>query len=182
VVFVVVLALVRRLENYFRGFLVEHIERAKNTEADELVKATAMKTTLPLDLVFKTLEDSSMKTVEQEPRTVNAMQLEDWLAPIIEYLRHHYEPNNKTELPRMQQRVKAYQVIGNELYKTSVKGSLLYCLSNLSKTWPRLSNKDACDFILTMMSSTYTSIKSLMRPPNVLCIAHTKVGRAFLRP
>jgi hypothetical protein len=29
------------MENYFRVFLVEHLERAKNTKADELVKAGA---------------------------------------------------------------------------------------------------------------------------------------------
>jgi hypothetical protein len=57
------LALVRGMENYFRGFSVEHIERAKSTEADELVKAAVRKTTLPLDVFFQTLEDS-VKTVE----------------------------------------------------------------------------------------------------------------------
>jgi hypothetical protein len=36
------------------------------------------------------------------------------------YLRHHYEPDNNIELIRMQQRAKAYQVIRDELYKTSV--------------------------------------------------------------
>jgi ribonuclease HI len=41
------LALVRRMENYFRGFSIEHIERSKNTEVDELAKATARKTILP---------------------------------------------------------------------------------------------------------------------------------------
>jgi hypothetical protein len=35
------------MENYFRGFSVEHIERAKNTKTDELVKVAARKTTLP---------------------------------------------------------------------------------------------------------------------------------------
>jgi hypothetical protein len=42
------------MENYFRGFLVEHIERAKNTETDELAKAATRKTTLPLDVFFQT--------------------------------------------------------------------------------------------------------------------------------
>jgi hypothetical protein len=41
------------MKNYFRGFSVEHIEREKNTEVDELVKATARKTTLPPDVFFK---------------------------------------------------------------------------------------------------------------------------------
>jgi hypothetical protein len=45
------------------------------------------------------------------------------------YLHHHYEPDNSTELIRMQQRVKSYQIIGDELYKTSVTGPLLRCLS-----------------------------------------------------
>jgi hypothetical protein len=42
---------------------------------------------------------------------------------------HHYEPNNNTELLRMQQRAKAYQVIEDELYKTSITGPLLCCIS-----------------------------------------------------
>jgi hypothetical protein len=70
-----------------------------------------------------------VKTVELEPRTINVIQGEDWRAPIIAYLCHHYEPENKTELPRMQQRAKAYQVISDELYKTSVIGPFLRCIS-----------------------------------------------------
>jgi hypothetical protein len=44
------------------------------------------------------------------------------------YLHNHYEPNSSAELIRMQQREKAYQVIGEELYKTSITGPLLHCL------------------------------------------------------
>jgi hypothetical protein len=42
------------MKNYFRGFSVEHIEREKNTEADELVKATTRKTTLLPDVFLNT--------------------------------------------------------------------------------------------------------------------------------
>jgi hypothetical protein len=38
------------MENYFKGFTKEYIERAKNAEADELVKATARSTPLPADV------------------------------------------------------------------------------------------------------------------------------------
>jgi hypothetical protein len=34
------LALVRRMENHFKGLTIEHIDRNKNVEANELVKAT----------------------------------------------------------------------------------------------------------------------------------------------
>jgi hypothetical protein len=69
-----------------------------------------------------------MKTVEPELRMVNVVQVEDWRALIMAYLCSHYEPNSNTELIRMQQRAQAYQVIGEELYKTSIMGPLLRCL------------------------------------------------------
>jgi hypothetical protein len=117
------------MENYFKGFTVEYIERTKNTEADELAKAATKKAVLPPVVFFQVIEDSSMKIVELEPRMANIIQEEDWRAPIMAYLHHHYEPDNNTELTRMQQRAKAYQLIGDELYKTSVTGPLLCYLS-----------------------------------------------------
>jgi hypothetical protein len=44
------------------------------------------------------------------------------------YLCHYYEPDSKNEQIRMQQRVKDYQIVVNELYKTSVLGPLLWCI------------------------------------------------------
>jgi hypothetical protein len=35
------------MENYFKGFIVEYVERTKNIEADELAKAATRKTMLP---------------------------------------------------------------------------------------------------------------------------------------
>jgi ribonuclease HI len=46
------LALVRRMESYFEGFMVESIERNKNTEADDLAKATARNTLMLVDVFF----------------------------------------------------------------------------------------------------------------------------------
>jgi hypothetical protein len=45
------------------------------------------------------------------------------------YLCHYYEPDNNTKLILMQKRAKVYQIIDNELYKTSFIGPLLHCLS-----------------------------------------------------
>jgi hypothetical protein len=122
-------AVVRRMENFFKGFTMEHIERAKNTDAYELAKAMARKEALPSDVFFPVIEVPSVKTVEPEPKMVNVMQGEDWRALVMVYFRHNYEPDNNRELIRMQQRVKAYQIIRDELYKTSVTGPLLHCLS-----------------------------------------------------
>jgi hypothetical protein len=50
------LAIIRRMENYFKEFIVEYVERTKNTEVKELAKAAVRKTTLPLDVFFQTIE------------------------------------------------------------------------------------------------------------------------------
>jgi ketopantoate reductase len=59
------LAVVRMMEGFFKGFTVQHIERAKNTEVDELTKAAARKAMLPLDIFFQVIKDPSVKTVSQ---------------------------------------------------------------------------------------------------------------------
>jgi ribonuclease HI len=123
------LAAVQRMETFFRGFTVQYIERTKNLEANELVKAASKKTVIPPDVFYQVIEDPSMKTVKPEPRMVNVVQGEDWQALIMAYLHSHYEPDSSAELIRMQQRAKVYQVIGEEPYKTSIMGLLLRCLS-----------------------------------------------------
>jgi hypothetical protein len=47
------------------------------------------------------------------------------------YLHHYYDPDSKYDQIRMQQRAKDYQIVGNELYKTSISGPLLRCLSKV---------------------------------------------------
>jgi hypothetical protein len=123
------LAVICRMENHFKGFIVEHIERAMNTEVDEMAKAAVRKAVLPPDVFFQLIEDPSVKTVEPEPRMLNIVQGEDWQVPIVAYLHHHYEPDNSTELTKIRQRAKAYQIIGDELHKTSVLRPLLRYLS-----------------------------------------------------
>jgi hypothetical protein len=72
------LAIIQRMENYFKGFTAEYIERRKNIEADELAKATAWKMVLRPDVFFQTIEDPSVKTIEPETRMVNILWGEDW--------------------------------------------------------------------------------------------------------
>jgi hypothetical protein len=75
------------------------------------------------------VEDASVKTVLPEARVINIIKGEDWGALIMAYLCHYYEPDSKNEQTRMQQRAKDYQIVDNELYKTSVFASLLHCIS-----------------------------------------------------
>jgi hypothetical protein len=91
------LGLNRKIENYYRGLTVEYIERNKNCEPDELAKATARNTPMSADVFFHVLEDASVKTIPLEPRVINIIEGEDWRAPIMAYLCHYYEPDNKNE-------------------------------------------------------------------------------------
>jgi ribonuclease HI len=70
------LALVRRMENFFKGFTVVHIDR-KNSKADELAKAIARNTPLPADVFLQVILDASIKTIEIEPRVINVIQGND---------------------------------------------------------------------------------------------------------
>jgi hypothetical protein len=123
------LALVRRMENYFKGLTVEFIERNKNTEADDLAKSSARNTSMPPDVFYQVLEDASVKTVLPKHRLINIIEGEDWRAPIMAYLHHYYEPDSITEKIRMQQWGRAYQIANNNLYKASILDPFLRCLS-----------------------------------------------------
>jgi ribonuclease HI len=95
-------ALVQRMENYFKGFIVEYIERDKNTEADDLAKAAARNTQMPPDVFYQVLEDASVKILLPEPRLINIIEGEDWRAPIMAYLCHYYKADRTIEKIRMQ--------------------------------------------------------------------------------
>jgi ribonuclease HI len=114
------LSLVRRMDNFFKGFNVEYIDRNKNSEAGELSKVAARNTPLLADVFLQTILDASIKMIESETRVINIIQGEDWRAPIMTYLHHYYEPDSTVEQTRMQQRDQSYQIIDNDLYKNSV--------------------------------------------------------------
>jgi ribonuclease HI len=73
------LALVRQMDNFFKGFTVEYIDRNKNSKADELAKATAHNILLPPDVFSQTISDASIKTIKPEPRVNYIIQGEDEL-------------------------------------------------------------------------------------------------------
>jgi hypothetical protein len=45
------------------------------------------------------------------------------------YFHHYYEPDNIVDHTRMQQRARSYQIVDKDLYKTSISGPLLQCVS-----------------------------------------------------
>jgi hypothetical protein len=95
------IALVRRMESYFKGFTLGHIGRNKNAEADDLAKAAACNAPMPTDVFFQVIEDASVRTILPEPRLINIIEGQDWRNQIMAYLHHYYKPDNKNEQIRM---------------------------------------------------------------------------------
>jgi hypothetical protein len=83
--------------------VVEYIERNKNTKVNDLAKAAARNSPVPVDVFFQVIQDTLVKTIVPKPRLVNIIDGEDWRAPIMAYLCHYYEPDSIIEQIRMQQ-------------------------------------------------------------------------------
>jgi hypothetical protein len=121
---------VRKMERHFRGFTVEHLPRKSNGEADELAKRAARGGgAMPPDVFFEVLTAPSTKSDKQPLSTVNAIASLDWRAPIIVFLRGHYEPVETHDLKRMQARAKGYILKDDVLFKLGVCAPLLKCIS-----------------------------------------------------
>jgi hypothetical protein len=90
------LAEVRKMERHFRGFTIEHLPRKHNSEADELAKKAARGEAMPPDVFFEILTAPSTRPDKQPLSTVNAIASLDRRAPIIAFLRGHYEPVEPT--------------------------------------------------------------------------------------
>jgi ribonuclease HI len=128
--FVKYLAEVRKMERHFRRFTIEHLPRKRNEEADELAKKAARGgEAMPPDVLFEILTAPSIKPGKQPLSTVNAIASMDWRAPIIAFLRRHYEPVETHDLKRMQAHAKGYVLKDDNLFKLGVCAPLLKCIA-----------------------------------------------------
>ena len=100
------LQFLRRQEKYFEGFTIKNISRTDNSDADEITKVVAQNTSLPQDVFFQVLTHASSKAKQEVPREVHIIQSEDWRAPIMAYLRGHYEPKDEVNEVRMKHRTR----------------------------------------------------------------------------
>jgi hypothetical protein len=123
------LQFLRDQEKYFEGFTVKNISRNDNSNADELAKAATQNTSFPQDVFYQILKQASIKAVQATPREVHIIQSEDWRAPIMAYLRRHYEPENEVNNIKMKQRIRNYKIINNQLCKQRICAPLLKYIS-----------------------------------------------------
>jgi hypothetical protein len=118
---------VREMERHFKGYTLHHIPRDDNNEADRLAKAAARNQEIPPDVFFEIIKEPSIK--EEKAKIVSVVEIPDWRAEIMAYLRDHYEPQSELEEKRLKQRARGYAVFNRELYKSGVTEPWLRCIT-----------------------------------------------------
>jgi ribonuclease HI len=86
---------VREIEKHFKCYTVQHISRNDINEVDKLAKAAAQKQAIPPDVFFKIIREPSIN--DPKPKTMNNIEIHEWRAEIMAYLRGHYEPQDELE-------------------------------------------------------------------------------------
>jgi hypothetical protein len=83
---------------------------------------------MPPDVFFEIIKEPSIK--ESKLKIVNVVEILDWRAEIMAYLRGHYEPQDEFQEKRLKQRARGYAVVNGELYKSGVTGPWLRCIAS----------------------------------------------------
>jgi ribonuclease HI len=117
------LTAVRSLERQFKGFTLQHVDRARNEEADALAKATARGETLLSDVFYHVIGTPAVRNPEglqvtndaEGHRIVKFIMIEDWQAPITLFLQGYYHPSDINEAKRLNHRSQDFVLVGGQL-------------------------------------------------------------------
>jgi ribonuclease HI len=131
------LTAVRSLEKQFKGFTLQHVDRAKNEEADALAKAAARGEALPSDVFYhvrgtpavRSPEGLQITTNAEGHRIVNLIMAEDWRAPITLFLQGYYHPGDVNEAKRLKHQSRDFTLIEGQLYKKGISQPMLKCVT-----------------------------------------------------
>jgi ribonuclease HI len=131
------LTAVRSLERQFKGFTLQHVDRARNEEADALGKAAARGEALPADVFYHVIGTPVVRNPEglqitndvEGHRIVNLIMTEDWRAPITMFLQGYYHPSDVNEAKHLKHRSRDFALIEGQLYKKGVSQPMLKCVT-----------------------------------------------------
>jgi ribonuclease HI len=131
------LATVRSLERQFKGFTLQHVDRARNEEADTLAKAAARGEALPSDVFYHVIgtpvvcspEGLQITNNAEGHHIINLIMTEDWRAPITLFLQGYYHPSDVNEAKRLKHQSQDFALIEGQLYKKGVSQPMLKCVT-----------------------------------------------------
>jgi ribonuclease HI len=133
------LTAVRSLERQFKGFTLQHVDRARNDDADALAKAAAKGDALPSDVFYHVIGTPAVRNLEglqiiqdaEGHHIVNLITAEDWWAPITLYLQGHYHPSDSNEAKRLKHRSRDFALVEGQLYKKGIYQPMLKCITEI---------------------------------------------------
>ena len=128
---------VRKLENKFHGLEFHHVVHDNNVAADVLSKLGSTRAQVPAGIFVHELHTPSIPEQSSAPATASVspdrevlMIDVDWRTPFIDYIKHQLIPEDKSEAERISRRVKAYALVGDQLYKRGASSDILMkCIS-----------------------------------------------------
>jgi ribonuclease HI len=126
------LTVVRSLERQFKVFTLQHVDHARNEEANALAKAAARGETLPSDVFYHVIGTPAVRNPEglqvtndaEGHHIVNLIMTEDWRAPITLFLQGYYHPSDVNEAKRLKHRSRDFVLVGNNYTR---RGSVNPC-------------------------------------------------------
>jgi ribonuclease HI len=123
------LAIVRALERRFHRFTLKYIPRAKNTEADELVKTVANNTPFLEGTFYQILQAPATQTTTKSFKTIMITEAEDWRPLIVDYLNNIHHPEDKVSTTRIVAWERSYTLMDGVLYNKGAVQLLLKCIT-----------------------------------------------------
>jgi ribonuclease HI len=131
------LTAVHSLERQFKGFTLQHVDRARNEEADALGKAEARGETLPSDMFYHVIGTPAIRNPEglqvtndaEGHHIVNLIMTEDWWAPITLFLQGYYHPSDVNEAKRLKHQSRDFVLVGDQLYNKGINQPMLKCVT-----------------------------------------------------
>jgi hypothetical protein len=131
------LTAVRSLEKQFKGFTLQHVDCARNEEADALAKAAAKGEALPSNVFYHVVGMPAIRNPEGLQITndveghciVNLIMTEDWRALITLYLQGHYHPSDINEAKHLKHQSRDFALVGGQLYKKGISQPMLKCVT-----------------------------------------------------
>jgi hypothetical protein len=120
-----------------QGLYLQHVDRAKNEEADALAKAAARGEALPSDVFYHVIGTLAVRSPEglqitndtEGHRIVNLIMTEDWRAPITLFLQGYYHPSDLNEAKHLKHQSRDFALIEGQLYKKGVSQPMLKCVT-----------------------------------------------------
>jgi ribonuclease HI len=136
------LTTIRSLERQFKGFTLQHVDRARNKEADALAKAATRGEALPSDVFYHVIGTPVVRNPEglqvtndaEGHRIINLIMTKDWRAPITLFLQGYYHPSDVNEAKLLKHQSRDFVLIEGQLYKKGVSQPMLKCVTKTEGT------------------------------------------------